>query len=75
MNRHAEPEAVPIPSIALPSDQTSVDTATLDLLASWRVSDATNSPDQILAAEQELSEFKSALNQNRIATNDPVLYL
>jgi hypothetical protein len=48
-------------------NQGSIDTATLDLLASWREADATDNPNEILAAERELAEFKRAMNQNRAA--------
>ncbi len=42
-----------------------VDTATLELLASWRLPDATSDPNQIRAAEQDLHEFKKAMNESR----------
>ena len=39
-----------------------LDTATLELLACWRFQDATNDPELIRQAEQELAEFKEQMN-------------
>lgn len=50
-----------------------IDTATFELLANWRVQDATTDPEQIRAAEQALADFKKA-NGNRIVTGEPVLF-
>jgi hypothetical protein len=47
---------------------------TLDLLLSWRRQDATTDPEQIRSAEQELGEFKKAMNENRTAAGEHVLY-
>ena len=52
----------------------SIDTATLDLLASWRQEDANATPEQIRAAEEELREFKRAMNENRSSVGAPLLY-
>ena len=52
----------------------SIDTATLELLASWRIQDATTDPEQLRAAEKELEEFKKAMNENRTATGERILY-
>ena len=52
----------------------SIDTATLELLASWRIQDATNDPEQLRAAAKELEEFKKAMNENRAATGERILY-
>ena len=52
----------------------SVDTATLELLASWRQQDATADPEQVRAAERELAEFKKAMNENRALAGEPVLF-
>ena len=52
----------------------SVDTATLELLASWRQQDATADPEQVRAAERELAEFKKAMNKNRALAGEPVLF-
>jgi len=52
----------------------SVDTATLELLAAWRAQDATTDPEQLRAAEQEVSEFKKAMNENRVLAGEPKLF-
>jgi hypothetical protein len=52
----------------------SIDSATLDLLATWRQQDATGDPEQIRAAEREIAEFKKAMNENRTATGERVLF-
>lgn len=74
MNQQTEPEATAIPSPALRSDQGAADSGTLKLLASWRLSDATDSPEEICAAEREVADFKNAMNLSRIAANDPILF-
>lgn len=51
-----------------------IDMATLELLASWRRQDATTDPDQIRRAEEEIAEFKRAMNENRTASAEPVLF-
>ena len=52
----------------------SINTATLELLANWRVQDATTDSEQIRAAEQELADFKKAMNENRILAGEPLLF-
>ena len=52
----------------------SLDTETLELLASWRHQDTTNDPELIRQAEQELTEFKKQMNENRLASGAPVVY-
>jgi hypothetical protein len=66
-------EAAP-PPIAQSSQNGSIDRATLELLASWLIEDATKNPEEIQTAEQELAEFKRAMNENRTASGEPVLY-
>lgn len=51
-----------------------IDTATLELLEGWRQQDATTDPEQIRAAEQEIAEFKKAMNENRSATGERKLF-
>jgi hypothetical protein len=51
-----------------------IDTATLELLESWQRQDATDDPDEVSAAEQELAEFKKAMDENRSLSGEPVLY-
>lgn len=62
----------PIPPSPSPSG--AIDTATLELLAIWRQQDATTDPEQIRAAEEEVAEFKKAMNENRTATGEHALY-
>ena len=64
--------AMPPPPQA--SGNGSIDTATLELLAAWRTQDATTDPEQIRAAEQELADFKKAMNENRTVAGEPVLF-
>jgi hypothetical protein len=52
----------------------SIDKATLALLASWRVQDATGDQEQIRAAERELAQFKKAMNDARTISSEPLLY-
>ena len=51
-----------------------VDTATLELLASWRQQDATTDPEQVRAAERELAEFKKAMNEARALAGERALF-
>jgi len=64
----------PMPPLPQPSTPGSIDTATLELLASWRAQDATDNPDELRAAEQELAAFKKAMNENRENAGEPRLY-
>ena len=59
---------------SLPPPKSSIDTATLELLAAWQQQDATTNSELIRAAEQELVEFKQAMNENRGKTGKPALY-
>ncbi len=52
----------------------SVDTATLELLAAWKAQDATADPDKIREADEEVAEFKKAMNANRAATGARLLF-
>lgn len=52
----------------------SVDTATLELLDSWKAQDATTDPEQIREADEEVAEFKKAMNENRAATGARLLF-
>lgn len=64
--------AMPRPPQA--SSNGSIDTATLELLASWRIQDATTDPEQIRAAERELADFKKAMNETRTVAGERVLF-
>jgi hypothetical protein len=63
-----------MPPLAEPSIKNPIDTATLDLFAKWRAEDTTDDPEEIRKAEQELAEFKVAMNENRAQAGEPVLY-
>ena len=62
---------LPLPQ---PSSPGSIDTATLELPASWSVQDATDNPEVLRAAEQGFSAFKKAMNEYRTAAGEPRLY-
>ena len=51
-----------------------IDTVTLELLAQWRREDATDDPEKIREAEQELAEFKRAMNENRALSGESPLF-
>jgi hypothetical protein len=57
-----------------PSARGLIDRATLELFAKWRVEDATDDPKELRAAEQDLAEFKKAMNENRAATGARLLF-
>jgi hypothetical protein len=63
--RHARPP------VTMPTTNGSLDAATLDLLERWRIEDATEDPEKIRAAEEELAEFTRALNENRTRSGEP----
>lgn len=51
-----------------------VDTETLELLEAWAREDATDDPEKLRAAQKELDEFKRAMNENRAACGERILY-
>ncbi len=57
---------------ARPVDE--VDTATLELLAKWRMQDATENPEELREAEKELAEFKKDMNEGRDRAGEPIIY-
>jgi hypothetical protein len=57
-----------------PPPVSSVDTATLELLAAWKAEDATTDPDNVRAAGQEVEEFMKAMNETRSATGERLLF-
>ena len=48
--------------------------ATRDLLRAWAVEDATDDPEEIRRAEEELARFKEAMNETRAAAGARLLY-
>lgn len=57
-DQHVTP---PLPQIPV----SPVDTATLELLAAWKAEDATTDADKLREADEEIAEFKKAMNENR----------
>ena len=51
-----------------------VDTETLELLEAWAREDATEDPGKLKNAQQELDEFKRAMNENRAVCRERILY-
>ena len=51
-----------------------IDTETLELLEAWAREDATDDPDKLREAQKELDEFKKAMNENRAASGERILY-
>jgi hypothetical protein len=74
MKHQTTPEANSVPPLAEPSNNNPIDTATLELFAKWRAEDATDDPEEFRKAEQELAEFKKAMNENRAQAGEPLLY-
>jgi hypothetical protein len=60
--------APPLPTMG------SVDTATLELLAAWKAEDATTDPEKLREADEQIAEFKKAMNENRAATGARLLF-
>ena len=57
-----------------PQPGASVDTATLELLAAWKAQDATSDPEKLREADEEVAEFKKAMNENRAASGARLLF-
>ncbi len=62
------------PASAPPPPTGSVDTATLELLAAWKAEDATTEAEELRQADEEVAEFKKAMNENRAATGARLLF-
>jgi hypothetical protein len=63
------------PASALPPPPVgSIDIATLELLAVWKAEDATTDPEKLREADEEVAEFKKAMNENRAATGARLLF-
>ena len=63
-----------VPPVPAPLQPGEVDTETLALLEAWAREDATDDPEKLRAARKELDEFKRAMNENRAATGERILY-
>lgn len=46
----------------------------LEVLEQWKREDATSDPELIRAAERELDEFIKAMNKNRVASGERILF-
>lgn len=62
------------PASAPPPPAGSVDTATLELFAAWKAEDATTDTEKIRAADEEVQAFMKAMNENRAATGERLLF-
>jgi Bacterial dnaA protein helix-turn-helix len=74
-----EPSAMKQPSTIQPASAPPpptgvIDTATLELLASWKAEDATTDPEKLREADKEIARFKKAMNENRTATGARLLF-
>lgn len=62
------------PANAPPPPMGSIDTATLELLAAWKAEDATSDPEKLREADEEIAEFKKAMNESRAAVGARPLF-
>ena len=67
-----EPSLVPL--VGAPLATGAIDTETLELLEVWAREDATNDPEKLRDAQKELDEFKKAMNENRAACGERIIY-
>ena len=67
-------EPVCVPQVSAPQPSGPIDTETLAILERWAVEDATDDPEKLQTARKELDEFKRAMNENRAATGERILY-
>ena len=51
-----------------------IDFATIALLEKWMAEDATDDPEEIRQAEEELAAFKEAMNRNRSESGELPLF-
>jgi hypothetical protein len=63
-----------VPPIGSSLQPDAIDTETLALLESWAREDATDDPEKLRMARKELDEFMRAMNDNRAATGERILY-
>ena len=67
-----EPSLVPLGGAPLATG--AIDTETLELLDAWAREDATSDPEKLRDAQKQLDEFKKAMNENRAACGERILY-
>jgi hypothetical protein len=63
---------IPLPPQVSGSDP--IDTATLEMFAAWKAEDATTDLDKLRQADEEIAEFKKAMNDNRAASGARLLF-
>ena len=63
-----------VPLVEAPLATGAIDTETLELLDAWAREDATDDPEKLRDAQKELDEFKKAMNENRAACGERILY-
>jgi hypothetical protein len=64
-HRYADPFGSALPQKGVAVTPTPDNSGTIALLQQWAREDATDDPATIARAEQELAQFKAALNANR----------
>jgi hypothetical protein len=69
-----QPSTLQPASAPPPPPMGSIDTATLELLAAWKAEDATEDPEKLREADEQIAEFKKAMNENREATGARLLF-
>ena len=57
-----------------PPQMGAIDAATLELLAGWKAEDATTDPEKLRQADEEVAEFKKAMNDNRAAAGARLIF-
>jgi hypothetical protein len=69
-------QTLPEQSFGTPPPRTAStgDTATLELLAAWKVEDATADPEKLRQADEEIVAFKKAMNETRAASGARLLF-
>lgn len=63
-----------VPLLGETSTTGAIDTETLELLEAWALEDATDDPAKLREAQRELDEFKRAMNENRAACGERIVY-
>ena len=69
-----QPSTIQSANAPPPPPMGSVDSATLELFAAWRSEDVTTDPEKLRQADEEVAQFKKAMNENRAATGARLLF-
>jgi len=67
-------DPTPMPPVEAQLQPGEIDAETIALLEGWAREDATDDPEKLRRAQKELDEFKRAMNENRAATGERILY-